>query len=83
MRLFGDDFAKRWRSRSNTRALEDALLEMSEEISGIKASIAKLNAKNAVEVRKTRVSGLDRELRQLELEYGGKVVDVQDPAEVK
>jgi len=83
MWIFGDSFANKWRSRRNNAAIENALIELSEEISSIKASIARLNAKTAVEARKNRSGSLDKELKKLELEFGGKVVDVEEPTKVE
>lgn len=59
---------------------------MSEEISAIKANLAKVNAKLAVEKRKTLASD-DAEkvaLRKLARDvFGGNIVAVQDPEQAE
>lgn len=68
------------------KPLEEALLDMSEEISAIKANLAKVNAKLAVEKRKTLASD-DAEkvaLRKLARDvFGGNIVAVQDPEQAE
>ena len=81
MNLFGS-FRDRWALRAGNKAIEDAMIELSEEISSIKASIARINAKLAVDAKTSastrKLTAEEREFKRLEALYGGKIIDVQD-----
>ena len=81
MGLFSDSFSSKWANKRHSTAIENAVLELSDEISSIKAAIARINAKLAVSSRISateRLTAEEKELKKLEKVFGGTVIDVKD-----
>jgi len=79
-------FSDRLGNQQRFRTLEDTIIDLSNEISSLKMQIARINAKLAVEVRKSKKATIndkmDRELQQIERQLGGNIVDIQEPEEI-